>query len=79
MGWWITLAILVLLAILPLGVSVKYDSDGPLVRVILGPVRFTVFPLPKKEKKEKKQKKNKKAPAQNTVQWINYSKFFHNT
>ena len=66
MGWWITLAILVLLAILPLGVSVKYDSDGPLVRVILGPVRFTVFPLPKKEKKEKKQKKNKKAPAQNT-------------
>ena len=66
MGWWITLAILVLLAILPLGVSVKYDSDGPLVRVILGPVRFTVFPLPKKEKKEKKQKENKKAPAQNT-------------
>ena len=53
MGWWITLAILVLLAILPLGVSVKYDSEGPLVRVILGPVRFTVFPLPKKEKKEK--------------------------
>lgn len=66
MGWWITLAILVLLAILPLGVSVKYDSDGPLVRVILGPVRFTVFPLPKKEKKDKKQKENKKAPAQNT-------------
>lgn len=56
MGWWITLGILVLLAILPLGVSVKYDSGGPLIRVILGPVRFTVFPLPKKEKKEKKKK-----------------------
>ena len=66
MGWWITLAILVLLAILPLGVSVKYDSEGPLVRVILGPVRFTVFPLPKKEKKEKKQKESKKTAAQNT-------------
>ena len=66
MGWWITLAILVLLAILPLGVSVKYDSEGPLVRVILGPVRFTVFPLPKKEKKEKKQKDSKKTAAQNT-------------
>lgn len=64
MGWWITLAILVLLAILPLGVSVKYDSEGPLVRVILGPARFTVFPLPKKEKKEKKQKEKKHAPAQ---------------
>ena len=56
MGWWITLGILVLLAILPLGVSVKYDGDGPLVRIIAGPVRFTVFPAPKKEKKEKKQK-----------------------
>ena len=63
MGWWITLGILVLLALLPLGVSVKYDSEGPLVRVILGPVRFTVFPLPKKEKKEKKQKNPKKAES----------------
>ena len=53
MGWLITFGILFLLAVLPLGVSVKYDSEGPLVRVILGPVRFTVFPLPKKEKKEK--------------------------
>ena len=64
MGWWITLGILVLLALLPLGVSVKYDSEGPLVRVILGPARVTVFPLPKKEKKEKKQK----APPKKTVQ-----------
>ena len=63
MGWWITLGILVLLALLPLGVSVKYDSEGPLVRVILGPVRFTVFPLPKKEKKEKKQKEPKQAKS----------------
>ena len=56
MGWWITLGILVLLAILPLGVSVKYDGDGPLVRIIAGPARVAVFPAPKKEKKEKKQK-----------------------
>ena len=63
MGWWITLGILVLLAILPLGVSVKYDGDGPLVRIIAGPVRFTVFPAPKKEKKEKKQKPGKPAPS----------------
>ena len=64
MGWWITLGILVLLAILPLGVSVKYDGDGPLVRIIAGPARVTVFPVPKKEKKEKKQKpKPAKQPA----------------
>ena len=61
MGWWITLGILVLLAILPLGVSVKYDSDGPLVRVIAGPLKLTVFPLPKKEKKNKKKAKKEMA------------------
>ena len=53
MGWLITLGILVLLAILPLGVSVSYDSDGPLVKIIAGPLRIKVFPLPKKQKKEK--------------------------
>ncbi len=63
MGWWITLGILVLLAILPLGVSVKYDSTGPLVRVIAGPIRFTVYPGQKKEKKDKKQKDKKAATA----------------
>ena len=60
MGWIITLGVVALLAVLPLGVSIKYDSDGPLVKVILGPVKFTVFPLPKKEKKEKKKKDPKK-------------------
>ena len=30
MGWWIALGILVLLAIIPIGVLVKYDEDGPL-------------------------------------------------
>ena len=64
MGGWITLGILFLLAILPLGVSVKYNADGPLVRVIAGPVKITVFPLPKKEKKDKKPKKEK---AENSV------------
>ena len=56
MGWWITLGILTLLAILPLGVSVKYNAEGPLVRLILGPVKLTVFPVKKKPKKEKPQK-----------------------
>ena len=54
MGWLITLGILVLLAILPLGVSVKYDEDGPVVKLIAGPVKITLFPRNKKDKKEKK-------------------------
>lgn len=57
MGWIITFGILFLLAILPLGVSVKYDEDGAVVKVIAGPVKITLFPRPKKDKKEKKQKK----------------------
>ena len=63
MGWIITLGILTLLAILPLGVSAKYDSDGPLVRLIIGPVRITLFPRPKKEKKKKEKKKPEGEPA----------------
>ena len=68
MGWWITLGVLVLLAVLPLGVSVKYNADGPLVRVILGPVKITLFPRPKKEKKEKKKKEPKKKQAEQQSQ-----------
>ena len=60
MGWLITLLILTFLAILPLGVSVVYDEDGAVVRVIAGLVKFKVFPLPKKEKKPKKEKSPKK-------------------
>lgn len=55
MGWWITLGILILLAMLPLGVSVKYNSAGPSVRLLLGPARLTV--IPRKSKKEKPAKK----------------------
>ena len=64
MGWLITLGILFLLAVLPLGVSVNYDSDGPLVKVIAGPLRLTVFPLPKKQKKEKKKEPKKPDPEE---------------
>ena len=64
MGWLITLGILVLLAVLPLGVSVNYDSDGPLVKVIAGPLRLTVFPLPKKKKKETKNEPKQPDPEE---------------
>ena len=58
MGWFITLAIVFLLAILPLGASVLYDEDGPRVRIVAGPVKIQVFPMKKKSKKDKA-KKNK--------------------
>ena len=59
MGWWITLGIVTLLAILPLGVQVIYNEDGPLAKIVLGPVKLTVFPGPKKEAKPRKQEKTK--------------------
>ena len=61
MGWYITLAILLLLAILPLGASVLYDEDGARVRIVAGPLKIQVFPMKKKPKKDKpKQEKPKK-------------------
>lgn len=60
MLWLIILGVLILLAVLPLGVSVRYDADGALVRVIAGPIRVTLFPRKKKEKPEKKKNKPKK-------------------
>jgi len=66
MGWLIALGILFLLAILPLGVSVRYDSGGTVVRVILGPVRITLIPRkkkdPQKKAEPKKQEQKQKSP-----------------
>ena len=69
MGWWITLGVLTLLAILPLGVRVSYDGDGPLVKVVLGPIRVTVYPRSGKKEKppketEKKQETKQKQEAE---------------
>lgn len=53
MGWLIAAIILVLLAILPLGVSAVYDAGGAVVRLIAGTVRIKLYPAkPKKEKKK---------------------------
>ena len=63
MGWLIALAVIVLLAVLPLGASVKYDAGGPLVRLIIGPWHPALYPRKKQEKpeKEKKDKPKKKS------------------
>lgn len=58
MGWLITLGILLLIGFTPVGVRVKYNSEGPLVKLILGPIKYTLVPA--KKKKEKKPAKKKK-------------------
>ena len=59
MGWMIFFAVVLLLAILPLGVFVSYDEDGVVVKIVAGPVKITLFPRPKKEKKSEKKSKKK--------------------
>ncbi len=66
MGWLIALAVIVVLAILPLGASVKYDSSGVLVRILAGPVGITVLPAKKKDK-PKKEKPKKEKPRKAAV------------
>ena len=65
MGWLIALGVLLLLAVMPLGVDFRYNSDGPMIRVILGPAGITVFPANKSKEKEtpKKKQGKSKTPA----------------
>lgn len=65
MGWLIFVGILCLLAAIPLGVSIQYNEDGFLVKVIAAFLRFAVFPIPRKKKAKKAsaQKQNTKKPA----------------
>lgn len=60
MGWLVALGIIVILAVMPLGVSAIYEDSGPLVRLLAGPVRLTLYPAKKKEKKEKPKKETEK-------------------
>ena len=62
MGWWIALGVIFLLGILPMGISARYSGEGPLLRVVIGPVRLTLFPRKKKEKKPKPAKKTAEQP-----------------
>lgn len=62
----IILGVLVLLALIPLGAHVRYDSEGPWVALVVGPIKIRLFPKkPKKPKKakKKKEKKEKKPKA----------------
>ncbi len=65
MGWLIALAVIVFLAVLPLGASVIYDSGGIKLSILAGPIRIKILPAKKKDKpkKEKPKKKKSKKPA----------------
>ena len=65
MGWLIALAVLGLLLWIPLGVTAAYDESGAVVKLVLGFLRFQLYPgKPKKKKEipEKPKKQPKKQP-----------------
>ena len=66
MGWLITLAILVILAWLPLGATVRYNDQGLLLKIIAGPARIQLLPKQAKSEKKEKPKKEKK-PAKRSA------------
>ena len=59
MGWLITLGMFSALAVLPLGVRIRYDAQGIRALIIAGPVKITVYPRPPKAKKAKKESEKK--------------------
>ena len=61
MGWLIALGILILLAILPLGASVRYDADGLVLSIIAGWIRIPILPSKKKDTDNKKTKEEIKS------------------
>ena len=64
MGWLIALVVISLLAVLPLGISAKYDELGPQLWVIAGPVRLKLLPGKRKTQDKEKNPKTEKKEAQ---------------
>ena len=69
MGALIALAVIAALACLPLGIQAKYDEGGAAARLILGPLRPSLYPSKKKKKFSQKteNKKTDKAVRKQTA------------
>lgn len=57
MGWLVALGLLLLLAVIPVGISLIYDEDGLFLSLLVGAVQIKLFPKSKMKKPEKQKKK----------------------
>lgn len=48
MGWLIALGVIAGIAVIPVGIQCMYRNSNPLVRLIAGPIRITLYPTKKK-------------------------------
>ncbi len=62
MGWLIALAVLCGLSCLPVGFSAVYRESNPGVWLLIGPVKFRVYPAAPKQKKVAEKPAKKSAP-----------------
>ena len=53
MGWLIVPGIVLLLGLLPIGVRIRYNSEGIAVKILAGPVKITLLPRHNKKRKKK--------------------------
>lgn len=67
MGWLITLGVLILIAIVPIGVSALYNAEGPFAYAVIGPIRICMYPIKKKDKTVKKEKPKEKKKRVNST------------
>ena len=65
MGWLIALGVIVLLAMIPLVLTIRYDEEGFRILVLLWPLRWQLVPGKKKPEKEEKPKEKPKQTKEN--------------
>lgn len=66
MGIWIAAAVLLAIAMLPLGVRIRYNHGGFALKVIAGPLKITFFPRKKKPKTRPQKPKAEQKTEQKT-------------
>ncbi len=52
MGWLIGLGVVLLIAMLPVGIHGVYNSQGAVIKLAIGPVRYKLYPSEKKTTKK---------------------------
>ena len=67
MGWLITLAVLALLGCLPLGISGWYNAQGAVAKLLIGPIKISLYPRKKQEKVKEKEAKAPKGTKKEAV------------
>lgn len=63
MGCLIALGVLALLAVTPIGIRLRYNSDGIFLQAVAGLIRITLLPKKKKAKEKEKPDSKQKRPA----------------